>query len=235
MINGKNVVAIIPARGGSKGLPGKNKKIFAGKPLIAWTISAARESSYVDSVVVTTDDKKIAEISSKYGAEVPFNRPKSLSSDKAKMIDVVIHCLDFLIEHVKYYDIVVLLQPTSPLRRPCDIDRALKIFIERKAAAVVGVTECTHLPELTGKLPEDLSLQSFLLKKSRNLNRQEISKSYAINGAIYVAESKYLIKHRDWYGARSFAYIMDKEHSVDIDDNFDFIFAEFIMKNGIGL
>ena len=133
MYKGKTILGLIPARGGSKGLPRKNIRPLLGKPLIAWTIEQALASEYLDRVVVSTDDEKIAEISRKYGAKVPFMRPKESAADEARRIDVVLHAIDWMEKNDNSYDLIMLLQPTSPLRTSEDIDKAIKLFISKKA------------------------------------------------------------------------------------------------------
>ncbi len=230
MINGKSVIAIVPARGGSKGLPEKNIKELAGKPLIAWTIEAAQRSRYVDRIIVSTDDDEIADVSKRFGAEVPFKRPAELAEDSAKMIEVVINCVRFLEAEDQPRDIIALLQPTSPLRTTGDIDGAIEFFSDRKAQVVVGVTECKYYPEWTGKLAADLNMKDFIDVKARGKNRQDLGAYYRLSGSIFLANSEYIDKYRDWYGPGTFAYVVEKEHSVDIDDQFDLKFAEFILK-----
>ncbi len=230
MIENKKILALIPARGGSKGIPGKNIKNFNGKPLIAWTIEEAKKSKYLDKIVVSTDSGAIADIAVKYGAEAPFIRPGGLASDNANMMDVVLHCINFFQDTGDNYDIIVLLQPTSPLRRADDIDGAIEFFIEKNANAVLGVVACDHPPQLAGILPKDLSMNNFVQGNSGNKNRQELRAYYRVNGALYLADIDFILRKRDWYGAKTFAYIMKKERSADIDDLFDFMLAEFVMK-----
>ena len=229
MINDKRILALIPARGGSKGVPGKNLKRLFGKPLIAWTIEEAKKSRYIDKIVVSTDYEAIANVAVKYGAAVPFKRPRKLASDNAKMIDVMSHCIRFFQNIGDTYDIIILLQPTSPLRSVYDIDKAVEFFIEKAAKAVVGVVECEYSPWLTNILPKDLNMNNFLKKNIINKNRQELKAYYRVNGVIYLSDIDFIINKRDWYGPKTFAYIMKRENSVDIDDLFDFMLAEFIM------
>ncbi|MDR3176000.1 MAG: acylneuraminate cytidylyltransferase family protein, partial [Desulfovibrio sp.] len=140
-------LALIPARGGSKGLPGKNIKEFAGKPLIAWTITAAKEAGCVSSIVVSSEDAEILETSRRWGAETPFVRPMSLAGDTSSSMDVVFHALDYFEKNGIYYDAVILLQPTSPLRSGRDIEEAFRIFQNTRAPACISVTPCAHPPQ----------------------------------------------------------------------------------------
>lgn len=165
MYKNKNILGLIPARGGSKGLPGKNIKPLLGKPLIAWTIKQVLASKYIDRVIVSTDDKEIAEISEKYGAEVPFMRPKEIAMDKARGIDVVLHSLNWLKENDKrkQYDLIMLLQPTSPLRKSEDINKAIEILFLKEAKTIVSVCEVDHHPLLANTLPEDKCIKNIIL------------------------------------------------------------------------
>ena len=170
MYKGKNILGLIPARGGSKGLPRKNIKPLLGKPLIAWTIEQALASRYLDRVVVSTDNKEIAEISKKYGAEVPFMRPKELAEDNAKGIDVVLHAIDWLKENNKrkQYDLMMLLQPTSPLRATEDIDKAIETLFLKEAKAIVSVCEVAHHPLWANTLPKNGCMKDFIKKEIMN-------------------------------------------------------------------
>ena len=232
MYKGKNILGLIPARGGSKRLLRKNIKLLLGKPLITWTIEQALASKYLDRVVVSTDDKKIAEISIKYGAEVPFVRPKELAEDNTKGIDVVLHAIDCLKEddRRKQYDLIMLLQPTSPLRKSEDIDKAIELLFLKEAKAIVSVCEVDHHPLWANTLPEDECMKDFIRKEIMNKNRQELPVFYRLNGAIYLAYCNYIKKQKSFFGEKTFAYIMPKERSVDIDDKIDLKLAEILIK-----
>jgi N-acylneuraminate cytidylyltransferase/CMP-N,N'-diacetyllegionaminic acid synthase len=153
MYKDRRIIALVPARGGSKGLPGKNVLPLLGKPLIAWTIEQAKACSYIDRVMVTTDDDGIAAAAREFGADVPFKRPAHLATDAAKSLDVVLHALDWLEAHGDRYDLLVLLQPTSPLRTAGDIGGALDLFISKNAGAVVSVCETDHHPYWSNTIP----------------------------------------------------------------------------------
>jgi len=233
MYKGENILGLISARGGSKGLPRKNIKSLLGKPLIAWTIEQAFASKYLDRVVVSTDDKEIAEISKKFRAEAPFIRPKELASDKAQGIEVVLHAIEWLKKNDKrkQYDLIMLLQPTSPLRAKEDIDKAIKLLFLKKAKAIVSVCEVDHHPLWANTLPEDGCMKDFIRQVVLNRNRQELPKFYRLNGAIYIAYCDYLQKQKSFFGKKTFAYIMSRERSIDIDSEVDFKLAEILMKN----
>ncbi|MCM8790614.1 MAG: acylneuraminate cytidylyltransferase family protein [Candidatus Omnitrophica bacterium] len=229
MYNGRSILAIIPARGGSKGLPRKNVKDLAGKPLIAWTIREALKCGCIDRVIVTTDDKEIANISARYGAEIPFLRPKRLSLDRTETIDVILHAINWLRDEGCDYDVVVVLQPTSPLRVAGDITSALKMLFDRKAAGIVSVCKAEHNPLWANSIPVDLSMKDFLPKAVINKNRHKLPEFYRLNGAIYVALTEFLRSNRSFFGPGVYAYIMPKDRSVDIDDAIDFKLAELLI------
>ena len=235
MYESKKIIALIPARGGSKGLPRKNIKPLLGKPLIAWTIEQALASKYLDKILVSTDDSEIAKISKNYGAEVPFMRPKELAEDNAKGIDVVLHTIDWLEENDqrKQYDLLMLLQPTSPLRKSEDIDNAIELLFLKEAKAIVSVCEVDHHPLWANTLPENGCMKNFIRKEIMNKNRQELPVYYRLNGAIYLAYCNYIKKCRSFIGKKTFAYIMPKSRSVDIDDEIDFKLVEILIKNDV--
>lgn len=229
----KKVLAIIPARAGSKRVPNKNLKSLAGIPLIGHTISAAKESQLFNRIIVSTDSIEIQEIAKRFGAEAPFVRPKELATDDARGIDVILHCVKYIEElsgEQPSFDYLMVLQPTSPLRTAGDILAAYQLCLERNADAVVSVAECEHSPLFANVLPEDFCLANFMNKQADNKNAQELPKYYRLNGAIYLARWEYLKQNSSWYSARSFAYVMPAERSVDIDLPFDFKFAELLLE-----
>jgi N-acylneuraminate cytidylyltransferase/CMP-N,N'-diacetyllegionaminic acid synthase len=229
MYKEKKILALIPARGGSKGLPRKNIVPLLGKPLIAWTIEEALSSKYLDGVIVSTEDEEIARIARKYGAETPFKRPKQLARDSSKGIDVVLHAIDWFKKKGNRYDLLMLLQPTSPLRTVEDIDGSVEYFFTKQGNVVVSVCEAEHSPLWTNTLPDDMCMKNFINLKFGGLNRQELPKYYRLNGAIYLSFCDHLQREKSFFGKGTSAYIMPKEKSVDIDGNFDFNLAEFIL------
>jgi N-acylneuraminate cytidylyltransferase/CMP-N,N'-diacetyllegionaminic acid synthase len=185
MINEKSVLAIIPARGGSKGLTGKNIKELCGKPLIAWSIEQAKSCSGIDRIVVSTDDRRIAEIATKYGAEIPFMRPAELANDTASTIEVIFHAINWLKEHENYQaGYTLLLQPTSPLRIAEDIEGAIRMLKDKDARAIVSVCKTDHHPWWSNILPEDGNMKDFLRPEILNKRRQDLPVFYRLNGAI---------------------------------------------------
>jgi CMP-N,N'-diacetyllegionaminic acid synthase len=230
MINGKKVLAIIPARGGSKGLPGKNIKELCGKPLIAWTIEQAKFCSNIDRIVVSTDDEKIAEIAKKYGAEVPFIRPAELANDTSPTIDVIFHAIDWLKEHEDYrFEYILLLQPTSPLRITEDIEGVIQMLKDKNARSIVSVCETDHHPWWSNTLPENGNMKGFLRPEILNKRRQDLPVFYRLNGAIYLADTGYLRGQNSFFGLDTFAYAMPKEHPIDIDSDIDFKLAGLLL------
>ncbi len=232
MINGKRILAIIPARGGSKRLPQKNILELSGKPLIAWTIEAALASKYIDRVVVSTDSDKIAHISKIYGADVPFLRPNSLATDKSASIDVVLQLLDKLELIDDYYDYIILLQPTSPLRTTMNIDESIMMLMDRKCDAIISVCEAEHSPLWSNIIPENGNLSNFLDESILNKRSQDLDKYHRLNGAIYFCDSIRIKKEKTFFfNSNCIAYRMTQEQSIDIDTQLDFLKAEFFMNH----
>jgi len=230
MINGKSFLCIIPARGGSKGLPGKNIHQLHNKPLIAYSIEAAKKAEVFDEIMINTDSKDIAEVAKRYGASVPFLRPKELASDTAHIMDTYMHTLDFYGKLGKAFDYLMVLLPTAPLRSDEDIKGAINLVIEKSGDSVLSVCEVDHPPLWMNTLDESLSIKNFISPEIRQKNRQELPNYYRINGAIYLSKVETLQKYRDWYSGDSYAYIMPKSRSVDIDSLDDLLFAEFLLQ-----
>ena len=222
------MLAIIPARGGSKGLPGKNIKLLNGKPLIAYTIEAALKSKSITRLIISTDDKEIEDLAIKYGAECPFTRPEKLATDEAKSIDV----LQYTIERLeKEYNIsipnIIVLQPTSPLRIASDIDNAVELFIKKNADSVISYCQENHPIRWHKYVTEDGQFENIFDEVIQN--RQDEKPTYFPNGAIYIYKRELLFSGK-YYTQNSFAYIMPKNRSVDIDDIDDFNYASYLIK-----
>lgn len=233
MINGKGVIAIIPARGGSKGLPGKNIKELCGKPLIAWSIEAGRDSQYIDEVMVTTDSEEIAHIARKFGASVPFIRPAELASDTATSFDVIKHTLDFYENELhKKFDYVVLLEPTSPLRETGDIDASIEQLLSNsQASAVVGICKTeSQNPAFLVKKNDSNFLVGYENLDMRVLRRQEISDVYFFEGSVYVSDTDTLLARKTFYHEHTLGFEVPKWKALEIDDLDDFIMVEALMK-----
>ena len=231
-IANNKILAIIPARSGSKGLPGKNLKPLLGKPLVTWSIEAASLSPSIDSIVLSTDDQKIANIGEKIGARVPFVRPLDLSGDTASSIDVVLHALDFLETAGEKFDIVVLLEPTSPQREWGDIEQALDLLIKSGASSVVGVTQVQEShPDFMYRLQVDLKLEPFIKKVgSAHIRRQDTEPLYYLEGSIYISFVRILRERRSFYHEDTVGYEVPKWKSLEIDDLDDFIMIEALLK-----
>jgi N-acylneuraminate cytidylyltransferase len=227
VIGNKKVLAIIPARGGSKGVLQKNIHPLGGRPLIAWTIEAAQHSQYIDRLIVSSDDLKIIEIAQAYGCEAPFVRPSELGQDDSPGIDPVLHAL----EKLPGYDLIVLLQPTSPLRISEDIDGCIETCYKGENTCCVSVTEPDESPFLMYAVDEQHNLQSLFphIKPNR---RQDLPNAYVLNGAVYVADSTWLIQERNFISPTTKAYRMPSERSMDIDTLEDFNYLEWKLSVG---
>ena len=223
-------IAIIPARSGSKGVPDKNIKLLNGKPLMAYTIEAAIKSKMFDTVMVSTDSERYANIACQYGAEVPFFRSEKNSSDKASSWDTVMEVLENYKKMGKEFDTFMLLQPTSPLRNETHICEVYTEFESKNANAVVSVCEVDHSPLYCNTLPKDLSMDSFLKSEVKNTRRQDLDVYYRLNGAIYLSDIQYFLFRRDVFADNCYAYVMNKETSIDIDDEMDFIICKSIIE-----
>ncbi len=223
-----NTFALIPARGGSKGIPRKNIKMIAGKPLIVWTIEAALQSSLLSAVVVSTDDREIADAARRAGAQVPFMRPAELAQDQTPGLDPVLHALDQLPQ----YDSVLLLQPTSPLRTTFDIDGFLSSVRQRNTPSMVSVTEADTHPYWTYCLDADQKMTRFV-KAAPVARRQDLPAVFSLNGAMYFANANWLRGSGSLVNAETLAYVMSKEHSVDLDTPLDWKFAELLLKESL--
>ena len=228
VIKDKKVLGIIPARSGSKDLPRKNILPLAGKPLIVWTIEAANGSKYIDRCIVSTDGEKIAEVAEKYGGNVPFMRPVKLATDESTSESVILHAIDALPQK---YDMIILLQPTSPLRTSENIDKALDLMLERGAPAIVSVVKTEHPPEWSFRLRNNLQMSELAVKLERGKRRQDYPPTYQLNGAIYAAETHYYLQKRTFIMENTLAFIMPPESSVDINSRLDLRIAELIMKD----
>ena len=217
MIGDSRVLALIPARGGSKGLPGKNIRLVGARPLLAWTIDAARAARTVDRVVLSSDDDAIMDAAQAYGCDVPFRRPAELATDTAASIDVVLHALDLL----PGYDVVVLLQPTSPLRSAVDIDAACARLHEG-APSCVSVCAVQQSPYWMYRLDEQHALAPLLATPPGITRRQDLPPVYMLNGAVYAARVDWLRRTRGFVTRETVAHVMPAERSIDIDTIDDF-------------
>lgn len=222
-----NIISIIPARGGSKGIPRKNIKLLNGKPLISYSIDASNSCSLIDDTYVSTEDAEISEISKGNNAEV-IERPDELAGDDSSSIDVILHVLDYLENRGELPDLFVLLQPTSPLRTSEDIEASINSFLESDCDSLVSVCELDHRSLLNFSLEE-----GFLVQNNNeslfNSRRQDIPTYYSLNGAIYITTPEFIRKNKSFYSDKTIPHVMSKEKSIDIDNSFDFKLAEFLL------
>lgn len=231
MYKGKKILGVITARGGSRGIPGKNIKELGGKPLIAYSVEAAKESKYLTRTIVSTDYENIAEIAKRYGGDVPFLRPAEFAEDNSTSIEVVQHALNWLKENEKEeYDYLMILQPTSPFRTAEDIDECIKKIIDTGADSVMSMMELVDFSiKKLKRIENDLILPLAEDEGSQSSRRQDLSKLYKRNCAIYLTKTGLIMKG-DIFGEVSRPYIMPEERSVDINGPIDFELAEFWVK-----
>ena len=229
MYKNKKILGLITARGGSKGLPQKNIRPLLGKPLIGWTIEQAIESKYLDKIVVSTDSKKIADISMSFGAEVPFLRPDHLATDTSSSIDVISHTLDYLADKNKFFDYIALLEPTSPLRETSDINLAIEQLINNSltSSAIVAVcrVEVSH-PMFCIKVDNNNFIQPYQDSFINQVRRQDLVKAYFYAGVIYVSKIIDFKKYKGFNHEKTIAYKIPKWKAPEIDDIYDFINVE---------
>jgi len=228
MIQGKKVLGIIPARGGSKGVLGKNIRAVAGKPLIAWTIEEAKKSKIIDRLILSSEDDEIIRVAKEWGCEVPFVRPLELASDETPGIDPILHAIEVLPEA---YDYVVVLQPTSPLRKSSDIDNCVHLCDEVNAPSCVSMTEVDKSPYWMYVISCNGQITSIIDQEKPFSRRQELPKFHVLNGAIYVAKTAWLIKSNKFVGSGTVAYVMTQRASLDIDTELDIELADFLLSH----
>jgi N-acylneuraminate cytidylyltransferase len=225
LIERESVLAIIPARGGSKGVPRKNLRVLGNKPLIGWTIEAAHRSAYIDRVVLTSEDSEIIAVARTLGCDVPFVRPAELATDDTPGIAPVLHALQVL----GGFDWVVLLQPTSPLRLAADIDACLETCLAQRAPACVSGTEPDKSPYWMYTQDATQRLRPLIGTGDEVLRRQDSPRVFALNGAVYVARVPWLLESRSFLGSETVGYWMPKERSWDIDTELDFTLVESVI------
>lgn len=231
------MIAIIPARGGSKGLPGKNIRELAGKPLISYSIMSAMKADCIDRVLVTTDDEKIAKVAESYGAEIPFIRPPELATDNSSAVDVYIHAVEYMINTEKCdVDSFMVLLPTAPLRTSHHIMEAYDLFVNRNAATLISVVEAETPPSWYMQLSENGMIQNCGFGNNENAisNRQNNKTYYIPNGAIYILNYNLLKSKRTYYCDKTIGYVMSRCDSVDIDTLDDFDYAEYLLTKSKG-
>ena len=229
----KNILGVITARGGSKGIPGKNIKLLGGKPLIAYTIESAKKSKLITHLIVSTDDEKIADVCRQYGADVPFIRPKELAQDTTPHLPVMQHAIKFMEEKLGIvFDYAVILQPTSPFRTAEDIDGTIQKLIDTGADSAVSLVEFDKsMHPMKAKKLEGDKVLSYCLEEVEGIRRQDIPIAYRRSGAVYAMKRDLLLKDNRLYGDFVVGYIVPKERSIDIDEPIDWIRAEYMLEN----
>lgn len=233
MFNSKKILAVITARGGSKGVKGKNIKKLNGMPLIEYSFKACKNSEYLDNVILSSDDNSIIDFAKEKGIEVPFVRPKELASDTATSFSVIKHAVEFMEAKGEIYDYIVTIQPTSPFRTSNDIDNAIKLLIEDNVAdSLVSVTEVEYHPYWMKEI-KDGYIRSFMdIDESKVTRRQELPELYKMNGAIFISSRSLITEGTAILGEKIKPYLMNAESSVDIDTIEDFEMAEYMLKRG---
>ena len=233
MYKDKKILAIIPARGGSKGLVGKNIKPLCGKPLIGWTIEQASDSNYIDKILVSTDCPEIAETSSKFGIKVPELRPDELSTDTSSSVDVVMYHIETLKDSGSTFDYIVLLEPTSPLRKKGDIDKAIKKAIDNPSAdGIISLGE-VHMehPDIIKKISKKGVIAPYFQKEKKINQRQELEKVYFPYGVIYMIKTNIFKEKKAFYTKNIIPYLVERWQNYEIDDIYDFLCIEAILNN----
>lgn len=225
MFKDKKILAVIPARGGSKGVPGKNIKLVGGKPLIAWMIEAAKKSIHIDRLILSSDDNEIIRVAGNYGCEAPFVRPSDLARDDSSISDVILHVLDKILG----YDYVALLQPTSPLTLTEDIDGCIEFCISNNSKSTVSVTRPGKSPYWMFKMAEDNKLSALLGEQYLNRSRQDLPVAYLPTGAVYVSEINCFLENRSFYSDSTTGFEIPRERSIDIDSILDFKIMEAVI------
>ena len=232
MLNGHKILALIPARGGSKGLPNKNIMNLSGKPMIKWTIDEAKKLKWIDKIVVSTDSEKIIDECKEPSIDIPFVRPSSLSTDTASSIDVVLHALNWLENKNLYFDIIILLEPTSPLREAIDIESALQLMFRENAKSVVGVSKVVSShPEFMYEKKENNYIVHYNKIKSSQSRRQDVDILYYLEGSIYASFVNDFKKNKTFYHKNTIGYEVSKIKSFEIDDIEDFVIVESLLNH----
>lgn len=229
MYKEKNILAIIPARGGSKGIPKKNIINILDKPLLHYSIKSAKESKYLDKIIISTDDEEIAQVAKNLGIEVPFLRPKELATDTSKSIDAFIHGIKEEEKNGNIYDYILLLQNTSPLRQGWHIDEAIEKLLESNERSLVSVNEVNEHPSIMRTIDEHGRLKN-LINSNGDSRRQDFSKVYIVNGAIYIQKNDENLNLDTNLNGGELPYIMEHKYSIDIDDYLDLDIATHYLK-----
>lgn len=232
MIDDKSVLVLITARGGSKGLPGKNIRPLCGKPLIHWTIEAATQSDYVDRVLVSTDAEQIRQAALMAGAEVPFLRPANLATDLAKQEDAILHAMDWCEANGQFYDYLMVLVPTTPLRDTAEINATIEMLAAHSTArAIFTLRECDHSPLQANQLPSDGCMERFVPEAVKLMNRQELPTYYQLSGSVCLSEWDWFRAQKSFLTSHTYAFITTARKGLDIDSMANFLLAEVYMNH----
>ena len=229
MYKNKKILAVIPARGGSKGIPSKNIIEIGGKPLIQYTIDCAKHSRYIDRAVISTDSEEIKKVSIECGGDVPFMRPKELALDTSKTIDCIVHAVNTLKEMGETYDYVMIIQNTVPLRKSWHVDESIEKLIDSNERSLVSVTEVEQHPILMRTINEDGTVRN-LLPMSSTMRRQDFPKFYKVDGAIAIQKIDEEFNLNTSINDGRLAYIMDSKYSTDIDSYIDIKVIEYYLE-----
>lgn len=229
------VLAIIPARGGSKGLPGKNIKPLLGKPLIGWTIEQAKRCKYINEIFVSTDSRQIADVAETFGVQVPELRPEELANDTATSASFVVYTIEKLAKEGKQFDYVLLLEPTSPLRKPEDLDNAIELAItnpDKQSVVSLGEVHMEH-PMIVKRIDEQGKIVPYAELQTKITQRQQADKAYFPYGVVYMVKTDHFLKTQQFYGPDSLPYFIDRWQCYEVDDIYDFTAIEAILKQKI--
>lgn len=229
MYKNKRILAIIPARGGSKGIPKKNIIDILNKPLLHYSIKSAKESKYLDKIIISTDDKEIAEVAKNLGIDVPFLRPEELATDTSKSIEAFIHSIKEEEKNENIYDYILLLQNTSPLRQGWHIDEAIEKLLESNERSLVSVNEVSEHPSIMRTIDNNGNLKN-LIDSNGDIRRQDFSKVYIVNGAIYIQKNDNNLNLETNLNGGDIPYIMEHKYSIDIDNYLDLEIATHYLK-----
>ncbi|MDR0796580.1 MAG: acylneuraminate cytidylyltransferase family protein [Tannerella sp.] len=232
MYNNQKILAIIPARGGSKGLPGKNIKPLLGKPLIGWTIEQAKASKYITEIFVSTDSREIADVAESFGVSIPELRPSELAIDTATSSSFVVYTLEKLRKEGKNFNYILLLEPTSPLRKNEDIDSAIELALsnpEKNSVVSLGEVHMEH-PMIVKKLDKKGNIIPYLEQSFVLTQRQEADKAYFPYGVVYLVKTNYFMETKKFYDEHSLPYFIERWQGYEVDDIYDFLCIEAILK-----
>lgn len=226
------ILGIITARGGSKGIPGKNIRLLAGKPLLAHSILVGKQSKHLDRFILSSDDAEIIEVGKSYGVEVPFVRPAELATDTAKSLPVLQHAVAFCEKQEgRKYDFIALFEPTAPMRVAEDVDRCIEIAVDNNADSVLGLVEIGDAHPVRAKKIIDGKIEPFgIPEPEQGMRRQDQEKAYFRNGSVYILKRDNVMERDNLWGGVSLPYIMPPERSVNIDEEADFVLAEYWLK-----